>query len=507
MNIAEYRRDFAAYHSANEFAHYEYRAGLAPELRAEPIHERYGHLFTREAVDDLRQAFDETPAHMETERAGLRALLGAARAGFLDVRAKELTEERARCERAAAVEWGGEKVPAHGVPQLLANEDSRERRRELTARWLDALKSCDDLRAARFESFHESARALGFDSYRALFADVTGVDFEKLSEAAELLLRRTESAYMSALAEVASRELPGVALNDLGHADFFRFERLSRLDSIFPARDLLPTHAEAIGGLGLRAETQGRIHIDAEPRPFKHPRAACFRIKPPQDVRLLLAPAGGANDYRTLLHEGGHAQHFAWVSPELTRRHPEFVYAPDYSTTEGYAFLFQSWLLDPAWLAEYRGGIRASDARDAARTLAVLTAHGVRRLAAKLKYEIALHDGTDLRSDALADLYARSQTEATGFRRDASLRLYDVDDEFYVASYLRAWAFAASLGEYLRERHGRRWWASRRAGDELVDFWNTASRYSVEELARQIGFREISFELLADNLTKALRDE
>jgi hypothetical protein len=49
-------------------------------------------------------------------------------------------------------------------------------------------------------------------------------------------------------------------------------------------------------------------------------------------------------------------------------------------------------------------------------------------------------------------------------------------------------------------RYGRRWWSSRKAGDELIDLWNTASRYSVEELAQHIGFGDISFELLADTL-------
>ena len=49
-------------------------------------------------------------------------------------------------------------------------------------------------------------------------------------------------------------------------------------------------------------------------------------------------------------------------------------------------------------------------------------------------------------------------------------------------------------------RHGHRWWASRKAGDELIDLWNTASRYSVEELARLIGFGEISFDLIAELL-------
>ena len=52
-------------------------------------------------------------------------------------------------------------------------------------------------------------------------------------------------------------------------------------------------------------------------------------------------------------------------------------------------------------------------------------------------------------------------------------------------------------------RHGRRWFESRRAGEELIDVWNTASRYRAEELSKLITGSEPSFELLADALTNA----
>ncbi len=56
-------------------------------------------------------------------------------------------------------------------------------------------------------------------------------------------------------------------------------------------------------------------------------------------------------------------------------------------------------------------------------------------------------------------------------------------------------------------RYGRRWWASRKAGDELIDLWNTSSRYTVEELARLIGIGEISFDLLAESLIAAMKED
>jgi hypothetical protein len=507
MNISDYRRDFAAYCSAFELAHYQHRAGFEKELHLEPIYERYGDLFTRDAIDAIKRIYDETPAHLETERMGLRLLYGSAQAGYLEAQARELTDEVARCESAVRVEWDKERVPVNNVPKIISNESVASRRRELAARWVDAQLSCNDLRASRLESFHESARTLGYDSYRALFTDLMGTDFERLAALTSGFMERTESAYTSALARAVARDLPDVAFDDLQHADYFFFQRMTRLDPFFPAQELITTYKDAMKGLGIRVEQQQNIHIDAEARAFKNPRAACFRINPPDDVRLLIAPVGGAYDYAILFHEAGHAQHFGWSSRDLIGHYPEFLYAPDHATGEGYAFLLSHLFQDAGWLVEHRSGVSPSQAREIVRHLALLTCSNVRRRCASLSYEIELHDSAGLRSERLAASYSDSLSEATRFRRSPALYLTDLDDGFYSAAYLRAWGFEVALREHLRTRWGRRWWTSRKAGDELIDLWNTSSRYTVEELASLIGFGEISFDLLADTLIAAMKED
>lgn len=508
MDTSNYRREFADYSAALELAHYEHRAGFATELHLEPVFERYGHLFTLEAINDLQSALEATPAHLETEREGLSVLTGAARIAFVETRARELTDELARCVSRAQIKWDSESISSFNAPKLIANEPLAARRRQLTARWTDSVAACNDLRAARFQSFHESAQFLGFDSYRALFTGITGTDYARLALETDGFLRRTEAAYSSALARVVARDLPEAAFAELDHADYFFFQRTPHLDQFFPARDCLTTYSNAMRGLGIKVAQQPNIQIDDETRPLKNPRAACFSINAPDDVRLLLAPIGGVYDYTALFHEGGHAQHFGWTSRELAARYPEFIHRPDYATTESYAFLFNHLFLDPAWLAEHRPNINERQARGISCDIALRVAYIVRRLCAKLSYDLELHDSADdkgLRAEQLATSYATMQKEATNFSRSPALYLWDVDDGFYAAAYLRALAFEASLREHLRVRYGRRWWATRKAGDELIDLWNTASRYTVEELSRQIGFGEISFELLAENLIAELQ--
>jgi hypothetical protein len=416
----------------------------------------------------------------------------------MDTQAKELTDEYARRESTATVEWDGEKVPSFGVPKKLAYELSMDRRRELHSRWLKSVTAINELRAARFESLHESARAIGFPSYRKLFQDVISTDYEKLAIRAEALLERTNTPYKSSLARVVTRDLPGITPTELHHSDYYLFQRISGLDRFFPAHDVMNTYKTAMKGLGIRVEQQTNIQIDCEMRPYKHPRASCLRINPPQDVRLLTAPIGGAFDYMTLFHEAGHAQHLGWTSPDLMTEHPEFIYSPDYATTEGFAFLLNHLFHDPRWIQEHRPGVGAEEAKSIVRDLAVLTTHTIRRNCAKLRYDVTLHDSSNLQSEQLAATYASLQTDATGFARSPDLYLSDVDDGFYSGAYLRAWAFEAGLREYLRTRYGYRWWASHKAGDELIDIWSTSSRYSVEELSRLLGMGELDFDLLAE---------
>lgn len=507
METSDFRREFAAFSSAIELAYYRHRAGFEPELQTEPIYERYGDLFTRDSIESLERALKATPTHLETERAGLSRLLCASRIGFLEARAKELTDEYALCQASARVDWGGERVPLHSVPKIIANEPVGHRRRELMARWVEALVTCNDIRAARFESLHESARDLDFDSYRALYAEIMDTNYESLAVQTDAFLARTEDAYYAALLKTTARDVTGVSFDELEYSDYLFFQRMSRLDSFFPAQDVLPTYVAAMSKLGIRVEQQKNIHIDAEVRPTKNPRAACFRINPPDDVRLLVAPVGGVYDYTVLFHEAGHAQHFGWSSRELVHRYPEFLYTPDHATTEGYAFLLNYLFLDPLWLGEYLPNVSSDRVRDIHASIALLVLHNVRRYCAKLRYELMLHDGTTVRSEQLAHSYAQLQMEATGFNRSPELYLWDVDDGFYAAAYLRAWAFEVGLREHLRTRHGRRWWSSRRAGGELIDLWNTSSRYTVEELAKLVGFGEPSFELLAESLIAAVSEE
>jgi hypothetical protein len=502
MNPSDYRRDYAAFRTAVERARFEHHAGLDARLELRPAEERYADLWTREAFAELRRAFEETHAQFETERAARRALAGAAAIGYAEASAREVSEELGRCEESAAFDWAGSRLSSTEAARRLADESDAALRRELSRRRLDALRPCEDLRAARLEALGAAARALGFKSRAALYESFAGANLESLSAAARGFLARTEAAYMSRLAEWARRELPTGDAPE--YADLAAFERAQGTEASFPARDFRAVYVAALGGLGVRVESLRNLHIDEVARPGKGAETACFAVAPPGDVRLVVGQGAGGLDFqRRSFHEGGRAQMLAWASRETSARYPEFVHAPDRAAEFGHGLLLSGLLREPAWLAARRG-MRAAEAEEMARLSALLDLYAARRDCASLAYALALDAAADARSDSLAEEYATTFGGATGFRHTAAARLLDADEWFGSATRLRARLFASSLGEHLRARHGRRWFEARRAGEELIDVWNTASRYGAEELARLAWGGELSFELLAESSLTAL---
>src|SRR2546423_3394453 len=231
MSPGDYRREYAAYCMALARARYGFHTGRAPQLNLAPLRERYADLWTRERPRELEQAWHETPAQFETERAALRRLVNIARLGYATVETREVADELASCEAAARITWAGARVAATGAHDLLANETDAARRRELGARYADALRACDDLRAARLDALNMAAAALDFNSYFALLDEATQTDSQQITTAADALLARTGDAYRARLRAWAARHLPPT--HAPVYADSLFFARLAGLDQLF----------------------------------------------------------------------------------------------------------------------------------------------------------------------------------------------------------------------------------------------------------------------------------
>jgi hypothetical protein len=493
--LDDYRRDFEDFHTSNAREHYLFHSGQKNCLEIAHIYERYGHLFDRESIDRLTREID-VRERSEIETVSMSRLLAFAVEQFLESSVKEITEQVSQFEATAAIEFRGRDMTFQDSAVAIVNESNRESRKTIYRRRLALIAASNGLRSERIGKLHETACSLGYVSYAELFERLRRLDYKEIAERCEAFLEQTEPAYIARLGDALSRDL-GLSLDEAERSDAMYLLHLTGFDDRFPSREMMRIYGETMAGLGIKVDTQRNIIIDSEARPRKNPRAFCMPITIPDDVRLVIRPVSGQSDYQSLLHESGHAQHFAWASAQLP---PEFKYTGDYALTESYAFLFNHLVSDCNWLREFLG---LADSTEFVRSVMLARLVTVRRYIAKLAYERCLHSGGELAG--YAELYAELQTTSTRFKTEPAAFLFDLDDSFYSASYLRAWAFEVLLREYLKTRFGSRWWASSHAGVFLKEIWETGDRYTADEMATQIGIGPIDFDPLADEFNSALK--
>jgi hypothetical protein len=494
--LEEYRREYVDFSAACMREHYLFFSGQKLELELAPIYDRYSDLFSQDSISRIKQAVSDTPAHFDTERRALGRLLGFATEQFLENRAKRLTEEVSQYEAAAQIEWRGRRMTFQDSTVAVITESDRAARRAIYDRRAALIADSNDLRAERLSNIHLAARALGYESYLDLYGKLRGLDYEGVARAAHTLLERTEPLYLARLDQALKRDL-GIGLDQAHRSDALRLLHLTGYDNHFPATGLLRVYRETLAGLGISPDLQTNITVDSELRPRKNSRAFCTPISIPEEIKLVIRPIGGQSDYQAFLHESGHAQHYGWTSPALR---PEFKYTGDYALTETYAFLFNHLVTDPDWLSDM---LNFQDNLNFIRSAMLARLVTVRRYIAKLMYECDLHAaGQPGRGAAL---YAELQTAATKFDTPETDYLYDLDDSFYSASYVRAWAFEVALREFLKTRFGQRWWASPRAGSFLKEVWETGDLYTADEMADQIGLGPITFDSLIDEFNRVLK--
>ncbi|MFP5264301.1 MAG: hypothetical protein ACLGJB_20650 [Blastocatellia bacterium] len=493
--LDEYRREYADFHTAYTREHYLFLSGQKNNLQLEPIYDRYGDLFSKDSVTRLKQAVDDTPEHFETERAALHRLFALAAEQFLESSVKELTQEISDYEAAATAKVMHREMTFQDSAVAISSESDRAMRRAIYDKRLGIIEASNDLRAERLTKLHDAARTLGYADYVGLFEGLRRLNYETVARDGEALLSRTESRYVARLNEALKRHL-GFGVEEATRPDSIYFIHLAEFDDRFPADRLLEVYAETMAGLGINVQSQQNITIDKEPRPHKSSRAFCLPVSVPDDIKLVIRPAGGQTDYQALFHESGHAQHYAWASAGLRL---EFRHTGDYALTETYAFLFNHLISDGQWLASF---LDFQESGEFIRSVMLARLVTVRRYVAKLAYERELHASGDLARSA--ETYATLQTEATKFRTGPEEFLYDLDDSFYSASYVRAWAFEVMLREHLKSRFGQRWWASRRAGNFLKEIWETGDRYTADGMASQIGIGPITLDPLIDEFNESL---
>lgn len=480
MDFAGMRSELARFSEEQAREWYLLQSGQkeSPDLAA--IYVRYPHLCQRRQVEQA-QAATAAAADPEEQRRARHFLQFFVRqyAGNLQ---KEKSEAMHRLRMGLRVQTGDGEVPFHYAQVLLASEPDREKRRELSRRLeVATVQHLNPLAEEMVLDSHAIARDLGYASYVDLWDQVKGLQLARLLPHCERILAETAELARAALAADLDRYL-GLDLPEAETHDYGFLTRARPFDPCFPGEGLVETLERALLAMGIDLRGQRHIRLDLEHREKKSARAFCSAIRIPDEVVLVIRPRGGQDDYHSLFHEAGHAEHFGHVDPSQPF---EFARLGDISVSEVYAFLFQHLLHDPAWLAEYLpmpAPVRAEYRRFALRQKLLL----VRRYCGKLRYELQLHATDQLAP--MAGAYARELQAATCLPYRAAYFLTDLDPGFYSAEYLRAWIAEAQLRQHLMRQFGRRWWASPEAGRFLRSLWAWGNRYNAVELVQMLGY-------------------
>lgn len=453
-----YRREAEAFVSEIGLEHYLHFAGLKPSLEIEAIYEAHAALFTREALEDLRAT-------------GNQALIEFCVEGLVGRATTSETAELAEREAELELELEGEALPLRQAAIEQAGEPEPDRREAIErARLGVTAGELNPLHERVINRTHELAEELGWSSMTELCGEISGIDLRALAARAGDFLAATEDEYRRAVEPTMRSEL---GIDRLRRSDLPAFFRGASLDEHFPERPLVPSLTQTLADLGIQAWQH--ITLDAEARPTKSPRAFCAAVRVPEEIYLVIAPHGGRDDYETILHEAGHAQHYAHVAPEaeFERRH-----LGDNSVTEAYAFLMQRLAAEPQWLARH---LAVEDPRPITEHAHAARLVLLRRYAAKLNYEIELHDApADV--SALRVVYADRLSRALGIEWPEETWLSDVDPFFYAARYLRAWALEAELASGLAASAGPQWFAEPETGARLVELWRQGQPATARDL-------------------------
>lgn len=466
LDLDRYREQADEFSTELEREYYLHFSGQKDDFEIEAIYERHAGLFSRAAVEQLRDS-------------GNRELLMYAVQGLIGQETKAQTAELARREAALELVVDDTRIPFRQARVVQANEPDADRRARLDRARLDVAAS--ELTPLALE-IHERAaaitRELGWGSMLELCEELSGIDLAALEQQTDALLRDTEDSY-EPLVEPELLQHLEIGFGELRPSDFPAFFRAPALDSAFPPDQAIPALRRTLSGLGIELDDLPNVTLDAEVRPTKTPRAFCAPARVPEEIYLMISPQGGRDDTEALLHEAGHTMHFAHVRPGIPfeRRH-----LGDNSFTEAFAFLFQYLAEEPAWLEDVMG-VEAAPLAAYAQAVKLIF---LRRYSAKLGYERRLH-AADVDLAAMPAEYARRLSAALHVDWPQESWISDVDGFFYAAAYLRAWATERSLRLHLVERFGERWFAEPAAGDLLKQIWSKGQRALAEELLDELG--------------------
>jgi hypothetical protein len=491
---AEYEDELRRYRFERSEESRAVRVGEKETSEQAAIVERYAHLFSREQLDVLRRAEEESDEPDERER--LYRLRKTCEGGLVAAEVTEQEDELENAMLAARITFRDDEMSLRTAQARVAVLPEYADREELGRLHADASASFNEERLRLLQAVERlESEISGIADPVARSEEVMDISLGELAEVLAESSERNKLAY-GPLRDRWFDQLLGIDRDPMPsqyHLAYVR--RLSPLEGTYTKERATEICLTTLKKIGFDLEAQPNIRLDLEDRPQKDPRASVIPSDPPEVVHLITRAQGGIHDYEAFLHEAGHALHYGGCDSRLP-----FTFravSRDHALTEIYSYIVQSISMQPGWHEQYfnLSPEQAVENVEAARFVEMML---FRRYAAKLRFELefwsAFWEGT-----AKPEHYAELLTEATGARYRADGYLSDMDAGFYSADYLRAWIRSAQLRDYLRHEIGEDWWHNVKTGDFLRPLFAEGTKPTSEEVAARLGYEPLDVKpLLAE---------
>ncbi|HEX9745979.1 MAG TPA: hypothetical protein VGB30_11190 [bacterium] len=458
-------------------------SGQKEDLEISSIYERYGHLFSEALAKNLKDRWESSSG--DEEKRSYKHLFKFAFNGFIGEKCKKLVEELMKVQSEMKITANGEEIGYHSIFPSLINEADKDRRTEIDNAWAECEVKLDKWRRELWELTYGYFRDFGYESYREGCRQLSGVDFDWLKAELISFIDESEGEY-GRIVSALSEEKLGYPLKDARKCDLSYLLKAQKWDEYFPGDGMVENSSKFLNSMNIPIANVDSINLDIEEREKKRPRAFCSPVEAGKEVYVVLRPMGGSNDYLTFLHELGHAYHFAHVDQTYPS---EFILVGDSATSEIFAFNFNYLGVEPKWLKKY---LNMENPEGFVEHQRLVKLYFIRRYASKFLYELELH--SDYEMEPRQHLYAKFLDQGLIAKHRKEHWLYDLDDAYYSAGYLRAWIFEVQLREHLREKYGEEWWESPDASELLKKMWATGRKYMPEELSEMMLGEPLSLE-------------
>jgi len=482
MDVDTIRSGLEAYRNALELDRYELARGLRQESESRTIREAHAALFRPESRDLLASAIARAEERgLPEDAASLKILRAGLIQRHVERELSPIDAAIARHGRVVIVDLtDGQRRPLRDMKLLLATAASSEARTEIEEARLEAARILVPLMSEKVGIERQIAQDLGYDTIVNLYGGISGVDVARVGALAQQILDETNDLYREVMGWSVRKRL-GVGLEDARRCDipYVLAGRYLEYTDAFSAADMVQRTKGFLSRMGVRLNADGRLKVEVG-TPEGPPRAYVGALEVPNDIRVALEVKEGQRDWLTFLEALGRALFLAHVNPDAPFEHRG---VGDASIDLAYGALFRHLLLDPQWLKKSLEFERPKDYL----ILAYLERlYDLRLTCGRVLYELQLRQkGTP---EGMEEVFDDIMRRAIGVSTPRELFLHDVRTPLHSIVQLRARLFEPLLTLHLLHYFDDSWWANPRCGPFLTQEWWRGRRYSVEELAKDMGY-------------------